>query len=78
MLAERGISSPRTTFAKNPVNINMVEQYSGFPLIVKALSGSMGKGIILSEKHDNFRDLMELIHVTNSNANRILQELCSA
>ncbi|AKB28375.1 hypothetical protein MSSIT_1656 [Methanosarcina siciliae T4/M] len=56
----------------------MVEQYSGFPLIVKALSGSMGKGIILSEKHDNFRDLMELIHVTNSNANRILQELCSA
>ncbi|AKB74207.1 Coenzyme gamma-F420-2:alpha-L-glutamate ligase [Methanosarcina lacustris Z-7289] len=74
ILAERGISSPNTMFAKNPVNIDLVEKYLGFPLIVKALSGSMGKGIFLSETHDNFRDIMELIHVTNPNANIILQE----
>lgn len=49
ILAERGISSPKTMFAKNPVNICLVEKYLGFPLIVKALSGSMGKGIFLSE-----------------------------
>lgn len=74
ILAERGISSPRTMFAKNPVNICLVEKYLGFPLIVKALSGSMGKGIFLSDNHTNFRDLMELIHVSNPNANIILQE----
>ena len=74
ILAERGIPFPKTMFAKNPVNINLVEKYLGFPLIVKALSGSMGKGIFLSENHTNFRDLMELIHITNPNANIILQE----
>lgn len=74
ILAERGISSPKTMFAKNPVNICLVEKYLGFPLIVKALSGSMGKGIFLSDNHTNFRDLMELIHVSNPNANIILQE----
>lgn len=75
ILAERGISYPNTMFAKNPVNISLVEKYLGFPLIVKALSGSMGKGIFLSENHDNFRDLMELIHITNPpSANIILQE----
>ena len=74
ILAEREISSPKTMFAKNPVNICLVEKYLGFPLIVKALSGSMGKGIFLSENHTNFRDLMELIHVSNPNANIILQE----
>lgn len=78
ILAERGISSPKTMLAKNPVNINLVEKYLGFPLIVKALSGSMGKGIFLSENHDNFRDLMELIHITNPNANIILQEFITS
>jgi gamma-F420-2:alpha-L-glutamate ligase len=34
----------------------------------------MGKGIYLSENHSNFRDLMELIHVSNPKANIILQE----
>ncbi len=74
-LQKEEFPTPNTMFAKNPVNISLVEKYLGFPLIVKALSGSMGKGIFLSENHDNFRDLMELIHITNPpSANIILQE----
>ena len=74
ILAERNVPFPKTMLAKYPVDVNLVEQHFGFPLIVKTLSGSQGSGVFLSETPSNFRDLMELIHTTSPNANIILQE----
>ncbi len=74
ILAERNVPFPKTMLAKYPVDVNLVEQHFGFPLIIKTLSGSQGSGVFLSETPSNFRDLMELIHATSPNANIILQE----
>jgi gamma-F420-2:alpha-L-glutamate ligase len=74
ILAERNVPFPKTMLAKYPVDVNLVDQHFGFPLIIKTLSGSQGSGVFLSETPSNFRDLMELIHATSPNANIILQE----
>lgn len=77
ILAKADIAFPKTMLAKYPLNVNLVEEQFGFPLVVKALSGSMGSGIYLSETRSNFIDLMELIRSTRSNVNFILQEFVS-
>lgn len=77
ILAKANIAFPKTMLAKYPLNVNLVEDQFGFPLVVKALSGSMGSGIFLSGSKSNFIDLMELIRSTKSNVNFILQEFVS-
>lgn len=74
ILAENDIPVPKTMLVKFPVDIDLVEKCIGFPVVIKTLSGSQGKGVFLSEKRKNFQDLMQLIEVTNSKVNVILQE----
>lgn len=77
ILAKADIAFPKTMLAKHPIDVNLVEDQFGFPLVVKALSGSMGSGVFLSGSRYNFIDLMELIRSTKSNVNFILQEFVS-
>ncbi|MCD4821121.1 MAG: RimK family alpha-L-glutamate ligase [Methanococcoides sp.] len=77
ILAKADIAFPKTMLAKHPIDVNLVEDQFGFPLVVKALSGSMGSGVFLSGSRSNFIDLMELIRSTKSNVNFILQEFVS-
>ena len=74
ILAENSLPVPRTMLAKFPLNIEMVKKNIGFPVVVKTLSGSRGKGVFLSRTEKEFSDLIQLIEVTNPNANFILQE----
>lgn len=74
ILAENNIPVPRTMLAKYPVNVDLVEKYIGFPLVIKTISGSRGKGVYLSESKASFNDLMPLIHSTDPKLNIILQE----
>ena len=74
ILAEHGLPVPKTMLAKFPLNIEMVKKNIGFPVVVKTLSGSQGKGVFLSRTEKEFNDLTQLIEVTNPNANFILQE----
>lgn len=74
ILAENGLPVPKTMLAKFPLNIEMVKKNIGFPVVVKTLSGSQGKGVFLSRSEKEFDDLTQLIEVTNPNANFILQE----
>lgn len=74
ILAKADIAFPKTMLAKYPINVNLVEEQFGFPLIVKTLSGSMGSGVFLSGSKSKFIDLMEIIRSTKSNVNFILQE----
>ncbi|MDG6244860.1 MAG: RimK family alpha-L-glutamate ligase [Methanolobus sp.] len=74
ILAENNLPVPRTMLGKYPIDDELVEKYLKFPLVVKTLSGSMGKGIFLCDNKFQFNDLMGLIHVTNPKLNIILQE----
>ncbi len=74
ILAENNLPVPRTMLAKFPVDIALVRSHIGFPVVVKTLSGSQGKGVFLSRTEKDFANLMQLVEVTNPSANLILQE----
>lgn len=73
-LASSRLVSPKTMLAKFPINLEIVEREIGFPLVIKNVTGSLGKGIYLCESDKKFTDVMELIYTNNAKANIILQE----
>ncbi|WP_105264365.1 ATP-grasp domain-containing protein [Pseudoalteromonas sp. T1lg76] len=74
ILAKQNLPTPTTMLVKFPVNIALVEQQIGFPVVVKTLSGSQGSGVFLSKTRNEFDDLMQLIEATSPQANIILQQ----
>lgn len=74
ILAEKNLPVPKTMLVKFPIDVDLVENLLGFPVVIKTLSGSQGKGVFLSENRKSFVDLMHLIEATNSTFNIILQE----
>ena len=74
ILAKNNLPIPKSMLVKFPVNIELVEEYINFPVVVKTISGSQGNGVYLSEDKNNFIDLMHLLESTSSNANIIIQE----
>lgn len=78
ILAAENMPAPDTMLAKYPVNVDLVEEKFGFPVIVKTLSGAQGTGVFLSSNKDKFRDLMSLINSTNKDANIIIQKFVAS
>ncbi|MDC7225056.1 MAG: RimK family alpha-L-glutamate ligase [Spirochaetales bacterium] len=74
ILAERNLPFPKTMLMKFPVNTELIEKKIGFPIIIKTLSGSQGKGVFLTENKKSLSDLVHMIEVTNPKANIIFQE----
>lgn len=74
LLARHKLPLPKTMLAKFPVELNIVQEALGFPVVVKTLSGSQGSGVYLCETRQHFDDLMQLIQSTQSNTNLIFQE----
>lgn len=74
ILAHSKIPTPKTMLAKFPINISLVKQEIGFPLIIKNITGSYGNGIYLCDSEEKFEDVMELIYTNNEKANIIIQE----
>ncbi len=74
VLAESSLPTPTTMLAKFPVDINLVEQTIGFPVVVKTLLGVNGTGVFLIEDRAAFEDLMNLISQTNPNIQLIFQK----
>ncbi|WNJ16729.1 RimK family alpha-L-glutamate ligase [Pontibacter sp. G13] len=74
ILAENNLPVPKTMLVKFPVNINLVEKQIGYPIVVKTLSGSQGKGVFLANDRKAFVDLMQMVEITNARVNIILQE----
>lgn len=77
ILAAQNLPVPKTMLVKFPVDSHLVEKHLGFPVVVKSLSGSQGKGVFLSESRKSFADLVQLIEASNPTANIILQEFVS-
>jgi gamma-F420-2:alpha-L-glutamate ligase len=66
---------PKTLLAKFPVDVDLVKKEFSFPIILKTVSGSCGKGVFLCENKHKLQDTMELIEASkNSQVNIILQE----
>lgn len=74
VLVESNLPTPTTMLAKFPVNIDLIENFIGFPVVVKTLLGVNGSGVFLLESRDAFVDLMGLIGETNPNIQLIFQK----
>ena len=77
ILSQNNIPHPKTMLVKNPIDSSYVERNIGFPIVVKSLSGTHGKGVYLSEKKSNFEQLVEMMEQFNDRFNIILQEFVS-
>ena len=77
ILSETGIDTPDTMLAKFPVDIKLIEDTIGFPVVVKTLNGALGIGVFLLESRGAFQDLMDLVGETNPNLQLIFQKFVS-
>ena len=60
ILAQSNLDIPNTMLLKHPIDIDFVEKNIGFPVIVKKISGSYGRGVFLCE--DKKKIMNTLIH----------------
>ncbi len=74
VLVQSSLPTPITMLAKFPVDVDLVEDKIGFPVVVKTLLGVNGSGVFLMENRDAFVDLMGLIAETNPNIQLIFQK----
>jgi len=75
ILASNNIPIPKTMLAKFPLDIEIVENEFSYPIIVKTVSGTEGKGVFLCEKKTQLKDLTDLIEVSiDPKINVIMQE----
>lgn len=75
ILAGNKIPIPKTILAKLPLNIDFIEKYFTYPLILKTLQGSEGKGVFLCENRNQLEDLVDFIEASKStDTNFIIQE----
>ena len=77
ILAQSGIDTPDTMLAKFPVDLDLIEETIGFPVVVKTLNGALGIGVFLLETRQAFLDLMDLVGETNPNLQLIFQKFVS-
>jgi len=70
-LAMNALPIPNTILAKFPLDLDLIEKQFSYPVLIKKISGSEGKGIVLCENRAQLRDIAELI---KTSANVIIQE----
>jgi gamma-F420-2:alpha-L-glutamate ligase len=74
ILAQSNLDIPKTMLLKHPIDIDFVAKHIGFPAIVKTISGSYGRGVFLAETKKQFKQLLTMAELTNTNYNIIIQE----
>lgn len=82
VLAESSIPIAKTMLVKHPFDVSVAEEHIGYPLVMKALSGSHGRGVFLLESRRNLEDMVDLVVNANEKAgsslNLILQEFVAS
>ena len=79
LLASNNIPIPKTMLAKFPINISAVEKEFSYPLILKTITGSQGKGVFLLENRNKLNDIATLMEISKDpKINLILQEFISS
>jgi len=74
ILSENHLPTPITMLAKFPVDMDLVDNFIGFPVVVKTLLGANGSGVFLVESAEAFKDLMELVGETSPGIQLIFQK----
>ena len=74
ILAQSNLDIPNTMFLKHPIDIDFVEKNIGFPVIVKKISGSYGRGVFLCEDKKQLNQLVTMAELTKKSYDIILQE----
>jgi gamma-F420-2:alpha-L-glutamate ligase len=78
LLSSNNIPIPKTMLAKFPLNTPFVEKEFSYPLIVKTVVGSKGRGVFLVENRNKLNDLVNLLEISKDpKTNLILQEFIS-
>jgi gamma-F420-2:alpha-L-glutamate ligase len=75
ILSQKKMPVPKTMLMKFPVDVNFITEQFAYPLVVKTLSGSLGKGVFLMENRKQLEDLSRMIEIANPTINIIIQEM---
>lgn len=79
LLASNNIPIPKTMLARFPLEIDVVEKEFSYPLIIKTITGSQGRGVFLLEDRNKLNDLATLMEISKDpKINLILQEFISS
>lgn len=70
---KHGLPTPKTMLAPYPINYDNVTKQIGFPLVLKALSGSQGRGVMLCKTAETLQDMLEFIYSHDRKATTLLQ-----
>ena len=74
ILAQSNLDIPKTMLLRHPIDVEFVEKHIGFPVIVKTISGSYGRGVFLAETKKQFKQLLTMAELTKKSYNIIIQE----
>ena len=74
ILAQSNLDIPKTMLLKHPIDIDFVQKHIGFPVIVKKISGSYGRGVFLCEDKKQLNQLVTMAELTKKSYDIILQE----
>lgn len=74
VLVENNLPTPDTMLAKFPVDMDLIADKIGFPVVVKTLLGVNGTGVFLMEDRKHFQDLMDMIQEVTPNVLLIFQK----
>ena len=74
ILAQSNLDIPNTMLLKHPIDIDFVEKNIGFPVIVKKISGSYGRGVFLCEDKKQLNQLVTMAELTKKSYDIIIQE----
>ena len=74
ILAQSNLDIPNTMLLKHPIDIDFVEKNIGFPVIVKKISGSYGRGVFLCENKKQLKQLVTMAELTKKSYDIIIQE----
>ena len=74
ILAQSNLDIPNTMLLKHPIDIDFVEKNIWFPVIVKKISGSYGRGVFLCENKKQLNQLVTMAELTKKSYDIIIQE----
>jgi gamma-F420-2:alpha-L-glutamate ligase len=78
LLSASGLPIPKTILAKFPVDVDIIEQELGFPVVVKTLRSTRGAGVVLCQDREQFDNLASLLGDSNPSADFIFQQYIRA
>ena len=54
---------------KHPIDVDFVQKHLGFPVIVKTISGSYGKGVFIADGKKQLKQLLTMAEITKKSYN---------